>query len=926
MNLLLVREAIGEAFYGVMLLLDGAIYSFIASSYRIFMAVAEARILSSDAYTGIANKIYVIIGVVMLFVLAYAILKAIIDPDQMTKGKLSAPTILKKIVIAVLGLALTPVFFNLMYQGQALFMEKDVITNLFFRNKGGEVNVGTVDLGDNNKVNLDIVDLDSKIKDVGGALTAASVWQAFFYPDGVDASEIKADAGELYVKSAVTGILAAATGTLAIIGAANGWNPIGWVCLGIAAIGLAISAATAHDNAETISQYTDKEISLEDAYGVASSKGNFYIFCAFTQEVVKGNIHYTYIISSIVGCFVLYVFVSFSIDMGFRAAKLAYYQIIAPIPLILSVLPEFSENFNNYIKDVIRTFVEVFIRISVVYICIYIICHLTDLFSTTESLWGNRDLSTTETVLALAALILGLVAFAKTAPNLIGEVFGMKSGSMKLGIREKLANGGLFTAGSIVGSQVAGMSNSIASAVRSDRFKEKGHFGRKVGMVLGSGARGLARGSFDSAYNRIKEGKPVGSLKEAYDKSARAGERAGDKETRLEHGIHAQNNAAAKVREARQKLRDAIDEGDQEKISTAEKELAEARRNARTTNYETDPFHSKLENARRYFVGTADLKSDEQLLGAYASGSKTKDSTRDAVATAFKAQAAEIRQLDTEIENLTLEKMSEKAKADYMRKKNFVEATVSDADAAAQFDQMSEAQQREGLNSRIAELQARRKRMNDIMETGQDFSWVAKLATGDEKAMKAANALLEQSYLWKQNASQAFEYQRKVWSEDSEGHWGLHDETVHTTVGEFIRDFMGDDALEGRLSEAQMAAALAKKDETYITTKDSGGHDITYRVTHKLDAAGQIVLDANHKPVYIAKTMTTDGSEGAEVEWDEATYTGTARTGQAVENQSASNVISNAFRRSHVKLSNYINQTKQRQRQASSGGGGGGRR
>ena len=65
MNLLLVREAIGEAFYGVMLLLDGAIYSFIASSYRIFMAVAEARILSSDAYTEIAGKIYIIIGVVM---------------------------------------------------------------------------------------------------------------------------------------------------------------------------------------------------------------------------------------------------------------------------------------------------------------------------------------------------------------------------------------------------------------------------------------------------------------------------------------------------------------------------------------------------------------------------------------------------------------------------------------------------------------------------------------------------------------------------------------------------------------------------------------------------------------------------------------------------------------------------------------------
>ena len=120
-----------------------------------------------------------------------------------------------------------------MYQGQALFLEKDVITNLFFRTGNETVNVGTVEDGEGNSVSVGSVKYNEQIKNVGGALTAASVWQAFFYPDGVDASEIKADAGELYVKSAVTGILAAATGTLAIIGAANGWNPIGWVCLGI---------------------------------------------------------------------------------------------------------------------------------------------------------------------------------------------------------------------------------------------------------------------------------------------------------------------------------------------------------------------------------------------------------------------------------------------------------------------------------------------------------------------------------------------------------------------------------------------------------------------------------------------------------------------------------------------------------------------
>ena len=47
--------------------------------------------------------------------------------------------------------------------------------------------------------------------------------------------------------------------------------------------------------------------------------------------------------------------------MGVRAAKLAYYQIIAPVPLIMQVLPGKGEGtFKEYTKGVIHTFMEVF--------------------------------------------------------------------------------------------------------------------------------------------------------------------------------------------------------------------------------------------------------------------------------------------------------------------------------------------------------------------------------------------------------------------------------------------------------------------------------------------------------------------------------------------------------------------------------------
>ena len=96
---------------------------------------------------------------------------------------------------------------------------------------------------------------------------------------------------------------------------------------------------------------------------------------------------------------------------------------------------------------------------------------------------------------------------------------------------------------------------------------------------------------------------------------------------------------------------------------------------------------------------------------------------------------------------------------------------------------------------------------------------------------------------------------------------------------------------------------------------------IKLRSAHGVNGASE-KNPANGKVEYHYTERLSDGSTASDGFWDESQYTEQARTGQAVENVSASNTISNAFRRSHVKLSNYINQTKQRQRQASGGGGG----
>ena len=74
--LFLLGDVLKKGFIGIILTLDTLIYGLISSAFKVFMAIASARLLSSDAYYTIANKLYLIIGVVMLFVLSYAMLKA----------------------------------------------------------------------------------------------------------------------------------------------------------------------------------------------------------------------------------------------------------------------------------------------------------------------------------------------------------------------------------------------------------------------------------------------------------------------------------------------------------------------------------------------------------------------------------------------------------------------------------------------------------------------------------------------------------------------------------------------------------------------------------------------------------------------------------------------------------------------------------
>lgn len=163
---------------------------------------------------------------------------------------------------------------------------------------------------------------------------------------------------------------------------------------------------------------------------------------------VNTVITYRPIISTAAGVFLIYILLSFTLDLGIRVVKFAFYQLLAPIPIILRIIPSKKGAFDKWLKQTLSVYFEVFIRVALMYIAIYFINAIT-----TNNNWYENGGEMG--ILAFAILIMGVFAFAKQAPKIISDVLGLDTGNLKLGIKDKLKAGGFVGAGALAGIGLA---------------------------------------------------------------------------------------------------------------------------------------------------------------------------------------------------------------------------------------------------------------------------------------------------------------------------------------------------------------------------------------------------------------------------------------------------------------------------------------
>ncbi len=524
---------IGEgALNSLLITLIALVFELISKVFGLFVVLANVDTLDSSFYAQLVRNFYIILTVVMLFAIAFGLLKSMVNPDD-SKGTGEAGNIFKKLVTSIVILALLPTIFNFAFGLQNAIISQNTIGKLFGNNYASTTTEGS-------------------IKEQGNRM-ANAVFTAFFVPtENVckDDEKISDCQEKVTAKTSVFG-----TTTLA----------------------------------ETISR--------------VNGTGNFASYSDFGDNVADGEISFNFLALLFGGLFFAYVVLSFCFDLGVRAVKLVFYQIIAPIPVLLRITPQekLSGTFNTWVKIVVSCYLEVFIRLFVLYFGVY----LASAFTTGNAFGNTFDDATGATwLLAKAILILSIVVFIKESPKLIGELFGIDSSGMKLGLRDKLAAGGLFTAGAALGAAGTMMARGAVGAAKNIKDMGRGNrSARKVAGAIGGGFKSAVAGGFSGFARGLWAGRNAKSYADMKNTTNSATDTIENKRKKAEvykstHGGTALGVAKGKVMDTIGTVSawsgwSAVDEGEANRYSDAANAFDAAHTQAEGV-YKNKPGHNKL--------------------------------------------------------------------------------------------------------------------------------------------------------------------------------------------------------------------------------------------------------------------------------------------------------------------------------------------
>lgn len=424
----------GKFVVGLMQLLNEGIYSLVGTMCQLFMNLSEVQLFNNETIETFLGRIYVVLGILMLFKLAFSLLNSIVNPDALLDKEKGMQKVIPRTVLALAMLIFSPMVFEkaMEWQGDiALAVPRLIIGTRTTREELAESDQGEI--------------------------LASTALRAF-----IQKNEECADSDE--------------------------------------------KIESLYDESKTVHLSLD----LAEMRCEATNKQFMFQFNGF--------------VSMVVGIFLVVFLATYCIDIAIRTIKLGILRLLAPIPIITYVDPKSEKQgaFHNWIKECGSTYLELFIKLAILYFALYIL-------SSIAASDSGAFIYPTGTSKAMQHwiklfLILGTFFFMGKAAEFICNILGVKKPEKTGGLFKGLA--GL---GAAIGIGAGGLSGAITNYRGTLVSQEARGVPKNRLAALGSGALGAVTGLAVSgnAVATAQKGKMGAALAAMYKRNAAYSQAAG---------------------------------------------------------------------------------------------------------------------------------------------------------------------------------------------------------------------------------------------------------------------------------------------------------------------------------------------------------------------------------------------------------------
>ncbi|MGN1342518.1 MAG: hypothetical protein ACI4VL_04770 [Bacilli bacterium] len=406
------------------------IYSLIVFCFDIFEDFGKVRLFAeSDTISLIYTRVGLILGLFMIFRLTFAAIEYLINPDKMMDSKSGIGNIIKKVLIVVILLGSTRFLFDFAFNLQDKLIASNIVGNLI--------------LGPS---------YDESEKNSSGVNLAWYSFRQFYRINDYFLTETDAEGNKTTLEGTNANIC---EGMLK-----NDSNKRGSIYL----------------------EFEDKHTLNNAEYCLnMSEKGTLY---QDDKEKEINIIDFNGFLCLAVGLVLLWIIITYTVQVGVRVFQLAYLELIAPIPIMMYLMPNGDEKLKKWGQQCLTTFLDFFIRLAIMDFIILVSNALIELTYESNILKNFGELSTWGVGYITIILIIALFIFAKKVPELLKEIFPSSGGAagLSFGIGKGLPTFGI---GAVAGS-VAGMASGIRNG-----YGVKG----KIAGAFGGFNRGLVSGA-----------------------------------------------------------------------------------------------------------------------------------------------------------------------------------------------------------------------------------------------------------------------------------------------------------------------------------------------------------------------------------------------------------------------------------------------